>query len=155
LNYKDNQRKMINSLLNKEYKKITLDRLVFIDSDNTENFTTDPKLIEKITRSHFQTIGGTDNHPSSFSVPKIIPDEWKQIYEPRPSTPFENPNDLLKVITLDEYLSIVRSLPNGKATGPSTISYEMIKHLSNEMHNSIVILFNKILTHSIVPDTWL
>src|SRR5947209_15841868 len=67
----------------------------------------------------------------------------------------KNPNNLLRVIILDEYLSVVRSLPNGKATGLSTISYEMIKHLSNEMHNSIIILFNKILAYGIISDTWL
>ena len=154
-NYKNNQRKMINSLLNKEFRKITLDRLTYIDEHNSENFTTDQTLIEKLSIDHYQNIGGMDIHPFSFRHTQTIPDEWKEFYDPRPNISAHNSNNLLKDITQSEYYLVVRSLPNNKATGPSTISYEMIKNLSDEMHNIIISLFNQILNKGIVPDQWL
>ncbi len=40
--------------------------------------------------------------------------------------------------SLNEWLQIVTNLPNHKATGPSLISYEMIKKSSLTMHEVLL-----------------
>ncbi|GBB92769.1 hypothetical protein RclHR1_20510008 [Rhizophagus clarus] len=42
-------------------------------------------------------------------------------------------DSLLSPPSLEEWLSTISSMPNGKAPGPSMITYEMLKHLSPAM----------------------
>ena len=39
--------------------------------------------------------------------------------------------------TRDEWQSVINSLPNGKAAGPSGVSNEMLKHLGKPMANAL------------------
>ena len=57
-------------------------------------------------------------------------------------------------ITEAEVLQTISKLPNGKACGPTGISYEMLKHAGEICTKSITSLFNRCLTSSQVPKQW-
>ena len=78
---------------------------------------------------------------------------WHDIYYKDKPSHIDTGN-LTKTITLDELKETIKNLPNGKATGPSKISYEHLKHLPDSMIDQILILFNNILVSNIIPDTW-
>ncbi|EXX64874.1 hypothetical protein RirG_138700 [Rhizophagus irregularis DAOM 197198w] len=56
--------------------------------------------------------------------------------------------------TLDEWLSTVSSTPNGKASGPSMITYEMLKHLGTRTSALLLILIQACLSKADIPDLW-
>ena len=79
---------------------------------------------------------------------------WQQHYNPCPHI---NPNwytSLTTPITEDEVLQIISRLPNGKACGPTGISYEMIKHLSHQCITILTALFNRCLSLNTIPQSW-
>ncbi|EXX61420.1 hypothetical protein RirG_171320 [Rhizophagus irregularis DAOM 197198w] len=45
-------------------------------------------------------------------------------------------------------------MPNNKASGPSKISYEMLKHLTGEAFNLSLVLANACLIHRDIPADW-
>ena len=69
--FKDNQTRMINSILQRTQDKIVIDR-VEVDND----LITDPASIRFHTANHFQNIVGRPTSDGS------IPDEWQQDYSP-------------------------------------------------------------------------
>ena len=69
--FKDNQSRMINSILQRTQDKIIIDR-VEVDND----LITDPASIRSHTVNHFQNIVG---HLTSDGS---IPEEWQQDYSP-------------------------------------------------------------------------
>ncbi|GET67273.1 reverse transcriptase family protein [Rhizophagus irregularis DAOM 181602=DAOM 197198] len=60
-----NQTKMINSILQRKPRKITLDRLIFKDNNNDTIFTNNPQIIQKETIKHYQNIAILKNSPSN------------------------------------------------------------------------------------------
>src|SRR4051812_26170741 len=56
--------------------------------------------------------------------------------------------------TMEELDYHIQLLPNGKATGPSKISYEMIKHLSIEMKTIIKDLMTDCFRLRQIPSFW-
>ena len=57
-------------------------------------------------------------------------------------------------LTLNEWLSIIHSLPNNKASGPSQISNEMLKHLGKNTSYAIWKLMCSCLQLKDIPDDW-
>ncbi|CAB5347679.1 unnamed protein product [Rhizophagus irregularis] len=56
---------------------------------------------------------------------------------------------------LDEkWKNIIQFMPNNKASGPSKISYEMLKHLTGEAFNLSLVLANACLIHGDIPAEW-
>jgi hypothetical protein len=56
--------------------------------------------------------------------------------------------------TWEEFNETIHGLPNGKATGPSGISYEMIKHASEIMKKVLLKLVILCLEQSEIPSNW-
>ncbi|EXX77393.1 hypothetical protein RirG_024120 [Rhizophagus irregularis DAOM 197198w] len=54
----------------------------------------------------------------------------------------------------EEWKNTIQSMPNNKASGPSKISYEMLKHLTGEAFNLSLVLANACLTHGNIPADW-
>ncbi|GBB87074.1 hypothetical protein RclHR1_13540001 [Rhizophagus clarus] len=52
-------------------------------------------------------------------------------------------NSLLSPPSLEKWLSTVSSMPNGKAPGPSMITYEMLKHLGPTTNSLLLTLIRK------------
>ncbi|GBC10536.1 hypothetical protein RclHR1_00970037 [Rhizophagus clarus] len=53
-----------------------------------------------------------------------------------------------------EWLSTVSSIPNGKAPGPSMITYEMLKHLGPTTNFLLLALIRKCFASADIPDLW-
>ena len=74
-NYKSNPGKMLDSLLNREYKRITFDKLI-INDNNSLIIITDQHEIEDRTINYFQNIGKifSDSDPSRdiLSLPEFL-----------------------------------------------------------------------------------
>ncbi|EXX73820.1 exodeoxyribonuclease III [Rhizophagus irregularis DAOM 181602=DAOM 197198] len=122
----DNKKAMINSIAEREIRTIVLDRIVHESFAGT-TLVTDPVQIRKLTNNHFQLCPGAVNQN------KPIPDQWKNQYNPLPHIDQDIYNNIMDPPSWDEWVQSVSELPNGKATGPSGISNEMIKHLSDKM----------------------
>lgn len=60
----------------------------------------------------------------------------------------------MEIPTMEELIETIRSLPNGKATGPLNVSNEMIKHLDQDAYKIIRLLFNIILHTEVYPPEW-
>ncbi|GET65130.1 hypothetical protein RIR_jg21278.t1 [Rhizophagus irregularis DAOM 181602=DAOM 197198] len=54
----------------------------------------------------------------------------------------------------EEWKNTIQFMPNNKASGPSKISYEMLKHLTGEAFNLSLVLANACLTHGDIPADW-
>jgi Reverse transcriptase (RNA-dependent DNA polymerase). len=56
--------------------------------------------------------------------------------------------------TWDEWIDAISSLPLGKATGPSGISNEMLKHIDDSLQQVIWKLVCACLRNNSIPDAW-
>ncbi|EXX72666.1 hypothetical protein GLOIN_2v1783829 [Rhizophagus irregularis DAOM 181602=DAOM 197198] len=63
-------------------------------------------------------------------------------------------DSLMNPPSLDEWLFTVSSTPNGKAPGPSMITYEMLKHLGPRTSDLLLILICSCLSKADIPDLW-
>ncbi|GBB85356.1 hypothetical protein RclHR1_11900006 [Rhizophagus clarus] len=59
---------------------------------------------------------------------------------------------LLSPPSLEEWLSTVSSMPNGKAPGPSMITYEMLKHLGPTTNSLLLSSIRKCFAFANIPD---
>jgi uncharacterized protein YecA (UPF0149 family) len=73
---KDNQRRMINSLLEKPFKKVVIDRLL-IDQGTGKELLNEPDKVLRKTAEHFEQQFKKRN----FDRGKIT-EEWEEVYEP-------------------------------------------------------------------------
>jgi len=130
--YQDNQRRMINSLTEKDLKKISIETVYKKDND-VEVLITDPDIVMKETNLHFQTIAGATNKEKVL----IEGDRWYAQYDPKTMNVnadiYEN---LMQIPSWEDWLQVIKELPSGKAAGKSGISYEtlqrdFIKHSTN------------------------
>lgn len=78
---------------------------------------------------------------------------WSEIYTP-PTLP-NSLHNITYMITLKELNRAITASKGGKSPGPSGISYEMLKHLGKHGRDSLLRLFNSIITQSHVPTSWL
>ncbi|RIA95713.1 hypothetical protein C1645_872567 [Glomus cerebriforme] len=80
--------------------------------------------------------------------------EWSEIYTPKPHIQDDWFNSINDSITLMKVQDTISTLPNNKASGPSSITYEDIKHLDAHTKQFLVEFFNLILTHHTYPSEW-
>src|SRR6185437_7854518 len=109
---------------------------------------TDPKEINKLTINHFQNIAGNKNSS------KNIPIDWIDQYKPKDDINVHIYDQLCSIISETEVLEAINSLPNGKAVGPSGISYEMLKNLSTSMKKLPTKIINACLILGDIPTEW-
>ncbi|PKB97152.1 hypothetical protein RhiirA5_433641 [Rhizophagus irregularis] len=82
----------------------------------------------------------------SFSLTKGIyslSDVSASLYDP-----------VLSPISLQKWSQVISSMPNNKASGPSKISYEMLKHLSKDALEFSLLLANSCLLRGDIPADW-
>src|SRR6266496_450741 len=124
---------MINSLTEKDLKKISIETVYKKDND-VEVLITDPDIIMKETNFHFQTIADATNKKKVL----IEGDHWYTQYNPKimniNADIYEN---LMQIPSWEDWLQVIKELPSGKVAGKSGISYEMIKYLSEDMQISV------------------
>ncbi|GBB93742.1 hypothetical protein RclHR1_22230003 [Rhizophagus clarus] len=141
----------INAALSRSRRRIVLDR-VFIDHPTTPQLLTDPQDISDAVVNHFQhAVPIKSSSPSHVSA---LPDRWRSAYSPIDSISPDIYSSLLSPPSLEEWLSTVSSMPNGKAPGPSMITYEMLKHLGPIANSLLLILICKCFASANIPDLW-
>ena len=134
----------INSILNRYQPPVH-----FTNIKLSNQLITDPTQIKQHIRSHFSN--WTAFKPINQ---QLFDNFWQQHYLPLPHI---NPDwyiPLTASITTDEVLQTISKLPNGKACGPTGISYEMIKHLGNNCILALTALFNRCLSQNNIPKLW-
>ncbi|GBC53524.2 RNA-directed DNA polymerase from mobile element jockey-like [Rhizophagus irregularis DAOM 181602=DAOM 197198] len=141
----------ISSALSVEHRSIVLDRvLVVIDSKTT--LLTDPSDIKQAAIKHFQSV--VTPPLVQYSSMDSFPPRWQRAY-----TPLSDIDSSLYILVMspileDEWKNILNSMPNNKASGPSKISYEMLKHLTGDAFNLSLTLANACLIHGDIPADW-
>nr|CAG8643046.1 12735_t:CDS:2 [Entrophospora candida] len=62
--------------------------------------------------------------------------------------------NIMLVPTFSEYFNVIKSLAVNKATGPSNISNEMLKHLGQEMQKALWKYISICIISNNIPDNW-
>ncbi|GBC10533.1 hypothetical protein RclHR1_00970034 [Rhizophagus clarus] len=141
----------INSALSRFRCRIVLDR-VFIDHPPAHQLLTDSKDISEAVVNHFQTVVPIKATPPTHI--SALPDRWHSEYLPMNTVSPDIYNSLLAPPSLEEWLSTVSSMPNGKAPGPSMITYEMLKYLGPATNSLLLTLICKCFASANIPDLW-
>jgi ribonuclease HI len=144
-----NQRRMIDNVMEREFKKINIDRLIVQDKDGEDILVTNEGEIKKLVANHFQNCAG------SINCEKEIPDEWIDEYRPKEELSESIYDSVLTPITLEEIIEIGKMLPGKKANGPTGISYEDIKLTLIPLKEILQEIFNEILETGTLPKDWL
>ena len=142
------QGKMLSSLLNKPFSKITVDRL-FKEQGNTRTLITDPKEVLKETKQHYENQIRARN-PKDLTKSS----ECGEIYEPISWILESWYKDLSNEITEEEWLTTIRTLKNGTAPGISGITYNLIKNASPAVQGHFRSFANFCIRLAIIPDEW-
>ncbi|GES82502.1 hypothetical protein GLOIN_2v1783829 [Rhizophagus clarus] len=106
--------------------------------------------VKEQTNLHFQTIAGAINCEKDLSQHP----EWQDQYQPKRDVQYTIYSDLMKYPTLDEWIDNVKSLPNNKASGPSGISYEMLKNLNKDNQSFLHAFICVCMDLNDIPDEW-
>jgi len=147
--YEENKHTMINSLTDKKYTRIITDRLVQNNNGQLELIVNKEEIKQRIN-THFQTVAGGVNFKEN-----IDNSIWKQEYEAIKEINENIYKELKQDITKEEWTATIKSLPNGKAAGPNKISYELLKHLGEELMDNIFRLAKTIYKTGTIPEDWL
>ncbi|GES73632.1 reverse transcriptase family protein [Rhizophagus clarus] len=75
-------------------------------------------------------------------------------YQPKRDVQHIIYSDLMKYLTLDEWIDNVKSLPNNKAAGPSGISYKMLKNLNEDNQSFLHAFICVCMDLNDIPDEW-
>ncbi|CAB4438210.1 unnamed protein product [Rhizophagus irregularis] len=127
---------------------ISIEKIYKKDHNGNEVLITDENQVMEETNRHFQTVAGSVNRK------KPIQGRWKEQYKPQPHINENIYSSIMDVPSYDEWLDIIRQLSNGKATGPSGVSNEMLKHLSNDCNHILYYLICKIIELGYLPKQW-
>ncbi|GBB83923.1 hypothetical protein RclHR1_10590005 [Rhizophagus clarus] len=127
----------INSTLSRSHRRIVLDR-VFIDHLTAPQLLTDLKDISDAVVDHFQNAVPIKSTPPSHI--SALPDRMHSEYSPMDNVSPDIYGSLLSPPSLEEWLTIISSMPNDKAPGLSMITYEMLKHLGPTTNSLLLIL---------------
>ncbi|GET52393.1 RNA-directed DNA polymerase from mobile element jockey-like [Rhizophagus irregularis DAOM 181602=DAOM 197198] len=141
----------ISSALSVEHRSIVLDRvLVVIDSKPT--LLTDLLDIKQAAIKHFQSV--VTPPLVQYSSTDSFPPRWQRAYTPISDIDSSLYNSVMSPILEEEWKNTIQSMPNNKASGPSKISYEMLKHLTGETFNLSLVLANACLIHGDISADW-
>src|SRR6266542_1837821 len=108
----------------------------------------DPVDIERIATNHYQSSAGIP--PDDVSIPTA----WIDEFNPKSHIDASNYQDLMNPITEVEYSQIISALPTNKASSPSTITYESVKHAGPLYCSLIITLLNACLDTTLISHSW-
>ena len=148
-NLKDNPTRMLSSILEREHRRIDLNKVLITTEDGSQHLSSHPDDVKTYTRSHFSKISSSPQSP-----PHHLWNEWSLHYQPPNHINPEWYCSVMSPISIEELGDTILDLPSKKATGPSTISNEMLKHLSTQTKEILLSLFNKCLITSCIPNAW-
>ncbi|CAB5365494.1 unnamed protein product [Rhizophagus irregularis] len=116
-----NQKRMINSILDRKPERINLDRLHYYDSNTKQHlFTNNPSIIAEQTNLHFQRLGKSleeINEIKNYETIQDLPPYWRSSYEPIKRPEFDHMTSLCDEFSMEEMFNTISALPNNKAAG--------------------------------------
>ncbi|CAB4415647.1 unnamed protein product [Rhizophagus irregularis] len=127
---------------------ISIEKIYKKDHNGNEILITEEDQVMEETNRHFQIIAGSVNRK------KPIQGRWKEQYKPQPHINENIYSSIMDAPSYDEWLDVIRQLSNGKATGPSGVSNEMLKHLSDDCNHILYYLICKIIELGYLPKQW-
>ena len=142
-NFQTNTKRMIDSILKRKRNRVTFDNIIKADE-----VITDEKGIKEEVVKHFKN--WTKRNPTDEEHWKL----WEKEYDPVPSIAQEDYEGLIATIEFEELENLISEAPNGKATGESGISNEMIKKLPLEAKKIFLEICNFCLAKETVPIAW-
>ena len=110
------------------------------------NLITEPESIKQTIQNHFYN--WTAPRPINFN---IFNTNWTTEYTPKTNIQPNWYSNILQPILIDEVQQTISQLPNGKACGPSGISYEMFKHAGTLFLQLTTELLNQCLIQQQIP----
>ncbi|CAB5384039.1 unnamed protein product [Rhizophagus irregularis] len=147
------QKRMINSILDRKPQKITLDRLHYYDQQTNQfQFTNNPHIIAEQTNLHFQRLGKDlkeINDVKKYKSIQDLPLYWRSTYESINNRDCKHMHSLSEDFSIEELAQVISSLPNNKAAGISGITYEDIKDTHQDFREYIKKFFNYIMQKTI------
>ncbi|CAB4404633.1 unnamed protein product [Rhizophagus irregularis] len=108
--------------------------------------------IKQAAVAHFQSV--ISPPLVQYSSTASFPPRWQKAYTPLTNVSAALYDPVLAPITLQEWTDIISSMPNNKASGPSKISYKMLKHLSRDALEFSLLLANTCLSRGDIPADW-
>lgn len=147
-NLKNNQWRTIDSITEKEMKKIYINRVIIENKQNEEILITEMDKIKEITVDHFKNFAGSKSQEIE------IPDDWKEEYRPR--TDFDSTifKEVLMPVSDEEWKDMVQSVPLGKACELTSIAYEDLKQALEDFNFLLKEIINEVLDNQIIPEDW-
>ena len=79
---------------------------------------------------------------------------WQNMYSPLHDISDSIYINVLAPPTIDELTDLWKSLPNGKAAGPSCITYKMLKHMGPIAIELLLDIFKDCFTLHTIPSRW-
>jgi hypothetical protein len=145
---KDNQGKMVKSLLNKLFRKIQINKL-FIERNNACELITEPTQVQLIVKEHFEKQFKKRN-----TQLQSLPQEWKQIYKPKEEIEKSCFQEVEYEIELEEWMQTVKEMKSTSAPGPSGIGYILIQRANISTHRLLVQFTNMCIIEAKIPLKW-
>lgn len=142
-NFTDNTTKIINSVLGRHTDRVTFDNII-----TPTEVITQPDQIKAVTRQHFKNWTRA-NLPNEEKW-----QEWEQAYTPLAGFDEKMYLEATTEIPYHEVLDTINKAPINKATGPSTISNEILKKLPTQGIKFLTAIFNACLELRKIPQKW-
>ncbi|GES94165.1 hypothetical protein GLOIN_2v1844221 [Rhizophagus clarus] len=101
---------------------------VYCNDNGKDTLYTEVQDIKDHTNLHFQCITDAINQEKDMTLHF----EWIQQYSPKENIDTSIYSNLFTYPTLNEWIETICNLHNDKASGPSRIFYEMLKHLDRK-----------------------
>src|SRR5689334_12081816 len=120
------QRRMINSLLEKPHRSIKINRILKEENGKIELLTEEEEILKEV-KSHFE---------KQFRERKVnhkkMNKRWKRIYRSAEEINMESYRDLEQEVTLEEWEEALRNTKNKLAPEPTGITYSLPKEAGKE-----------------------
>ena len=129
-----------------------------INKPNTDPYLElNPSSIKKATAQHFQTVAGAQNinvtNPNLAHFSDSWP-QWESFYHPLSTINDNEYDNVLDAPSYDEWLLVIKHLPDDKAPGPSNISNELLKKLGPLANKFLYKIICGCFMSGLTPRQW-
>ncbi len=147
-NYDEDPTKMIDSILNREWWCIVLNHLVYKDPVLGNILITDTQTIQQHAVLYFQ------QYALSQTAPPQMNKRWTTQFTPKQYVNDEWFHSIIVPSTWDEWNNTIKSLPNDKVCGLSSLHNEFFRHAGKSLQLLTWKLTKMCFQLGFIPDEW-
>src|SRR5256714_1656427 len=140
---------MLFSILDRDYRRIVIDRIVTVDSNNIPTLHTNPDDILKIAPTQFKALTHSRQHQFDSLTP-----EWESVYSPLQHVNDNIYQSLMDPPTFGEWNEALNKCSLNTAPGISGITYLLIKKLHPTVHELLRSFAGKLYSTALIPTDW-